>query len=65
MAENSRKNEFFERESIAIIAITREKIIILPNFKYSRQKITRQLFAGLKTNYNDVNTIIRCLFCSR
>ena len=38
MAENSRKNEFFERESIAIIAITREKIIILPNFKYSRQK---------------------------
>ena len=27
MAENSRKNEFFERESIAIIAITTESVI--------------------------------------
>ena len=32
MAENSRKNEFFERESIAVIAITAADLMMLNLF---------------------------------
>ena len=51
MAENSRKNEFFERESIAIIAITTSSSIKVKNAIFSFVFIFRPFLLNYGVNF--------------